>query len=171
MVKSELRSLLVGGNVFCLRAGDKVTGNMLNIQANPWELPKLFPNGLETFGLGYCDTVEQRLSTPFRADWVEDPELVAETAKIAPLDDRAAAKMAEIIAQEDATAEQLSRAADAATLLQLKILARLGQPATQGALVVGLRGEATLTEVAEAISILESDGKVTRKGDMIEATK
>ena len=30
-----LRSMLVGGNVFCGRAGDKVTGGMIGIAADP----------------------------------------------------------------------------------------------------------------------------------------
>jgi hypothetical protein len=167
LAAQELRSLLVGGTVVCLRTGDKVTGNMVNISANPFELPKIFPNGQPTFGLGYASTLDSRPNTPFRADWLEDPYEVAETTKICGMDDRFAARMAEVISSADATAEQLGKAADSMSALQLRILREL--PSSQGQIIQAFRGEHSLTEVTEALGMLASDGKITRKGDTIEA--
>ena len=48
-----VRSMLVGGNVVCLRTGDKVSAGMLGLEADPAALPKYFPNGEPTGGLGY----------------------------------------------------------------------------------------------------------------------
>jgi len=165
----EIRSLLIGGGAFCLRTGDKVSANMMNITAAPWELPKKFLNGQRTHGLGYASTLENRPNTPFRADWLEDPWEVADSTRIAKPDDRFAAKMAEIIAEEDATVEQLGAAADAQARLELLILSML--PEQQGALINQLQGEYRLTEVSGAISALLSDGKVVRSKDMIKAAK
>jgi hypothetical protein len=163
----EIRSLLIGGGAFCLRTGDKVSANMMNITAAPWELPKLFPNGQKTHGLGYASTLENRPNTPFRADWLEDPWEVAETTKIAKPDDRFAARMAEIIAEEDATTEQLGAAADAAARLQLLIISML--PKHQGELIQQLQGDYRLTEVSSAITGLLAAGKAVRQKDIIKA--
>lgn len=163
----EIRSLLIGGGAFCLRTGDKVSANMMNITAAPWELPKKFLNGEKTHGLGYASTLENRPNTPFRADWLEDPWAVAENTKIAKPDDRFASRMAEIIAEEDATTEQLGAAADAAARLQLLILSML--PKRQGELIQQLQGDYRLTEVSGAITDLLSAGKVIRQKDTIKA--
>jgi hypothetical protein len=163
-----LRSLLVGGSVFCLRTGDKVSGHMTNISAAPWQLPKIFPSGEQTFGLGYADTLGERPNTPFRADWLKDPYEVSETAVIAGLDDRFAAKMQEIITQQDATVEKLGAEADTVARLQALILAQL--PATQGQLVARLKDSYRLTEVAAAISELTSSGRAVNRRGKIEAS-
>lgn len=45
--------MLVGGNVVCLRTGDSVSAGMLGLPADPRDLPRQFPNGDPTYGLGY----------------------------------------------------------------------------------------------------------------------
>jgi hypothetical protein len=50
----SLRSMLVGGNVVCLRTGDKVSAGMLGLDVDPSALPKYFPSGEPTGGLGYA---------------------------------------------------------------------------------------------------------------------
>ena len=55
-----VRSMLVGGNVVCLRTGDKVSSGMLGLQADPYALPKYFPNGEPTGGLGYVAGPDNR---------------------------------------------------------------------------------------------------------------
>jgi hypothetical protein len=50
----SLRSMLVGGNVVCLRTGDRVSAGMLGLDVDPSALPKYFPSGEPTGGLGYA---------------------------------------------------------------------------------------------------------------------
>jgi DNA-directed RNA polymerase subunit F len=76
--------------------------------------------------------------------------------------------MAEVIAAEDATADQLRDAADAQASLQLRILELL--PTTKGDLIMSFQGEYGMSEVNEAISQLADARKVVRSGDLIEAT-
>ena len=83
-----LRSMLVGGNVFCGRTGDRVSGGMVGISADPHELPKYFPDRSPTVGLGYASGPDNRPGTPMRWMWTEDPYKVARAADIRPLDDR-----------------------------------------------------------------------------------
>jgi len=64
-----LRSMLVGGNVIGLRTGDKVSGGMAGLEADPHALPKYFPNGEPTYGLGYAVTMDNR-QAPMRTDIV-----------------------------------------------------------------------------------------------------
>jgi hypothetical protein len=64
-----LRSMLVGGNVIGLRTGDKVSAGMLGMQADPSALPKYFPDGEPTQGIGYAVTMDNR-QAPMRTDLV-----------------------------------------------------------------------------------------------------
>ena len=64
-----LRSMLVGGNVVCLRTGDKVSAGMVGLEADPSALPRYFPDGEATGGLGYVISVDNR-QAPFRSDMV-----------------------------------------------------------------------------------------------------
>ena len=64
-----LRSMMVGGNVVCLRTADKVSGGMVGLEADPSALPKYFPDGEATGGLGYVVSVDNR-QAPFRSDMV-----------------------------------------------------------------------------------------------------
>lgn len=65
----SLRSMLVGGNVICLRTGDRVSGGMVGLEADPSALPKFFPDGEPTSGLGYAVTMDNR-QAPMRGDLV-----------------------------------------------------------------------------------------------------
>jgi hypothetical protein len=60
-----VRSMLVGGNVVCLRTGDRVSSGMLGLHADPSVLPKFFPDGEPTGGLGYVVGPDNR-QAPFR---------------------------------------------------------------------------------------------------------
>ena len=163
---SELRSILVGGSVFCLRAGDKVSGGMVNIAAPPWQLPQVFANGLPTYGLGYASTVDKRPASPFRSDLVPDPYEVAETANIRTMDDRAAAKMAEIIAGEDADADQLRTAANESARVVLTVLLALrSQPRTMGELMSYCQSEGVpMSAATDALNSAIADGDVRVDG-------
>lgn len=92
------RSMLVGGNVFGLRAGDRVSGGMIGISVDPSDLPKYFADGSPTTGLGYASGVDNRPGTPMRTLWVPDVYKISESARIRPMDDRCAAVMERAIA-------------------------------------------------------------------------
>jgi hypothetical protein len=64
-----LRSMLVGGNVVCLRTGERADAGMIGLQADPSLLPKYFANGEPTSGLGYIVGPELR-QAPARIDMV-----------------------------------------------------------------------------------------------------
>jgi hypothetical protein len=170
MGDQALRSMLAGGSVFCLRTGDKVSGNMLNINAAPWDLPEYFRDGSKTYGIGYAHTGENRPDTPMRIDWLPDPYEVAEQAAgcqlIRKMDGRFAAKMAEIMAQANATAEQLNAEANTFAERQMLVLARIGTGRTRGELIHACH-PLKLSEVTAAVEQLIRDGKATERGGRI----
>lgn len=163
---SELRSILVGGNVFCLRAGDKVSGGMVNIAAPPWQLPKVFANGEPTYGLGYAATIDNRPASPMRTDWVPDPYEVAETAAIRTMDDRAAEAMARVITAQEADTEQLGQAANRAAYAYLSVLRQLREPMTMGELIASCQREDGLpmSEVSDVITSAMANNDVRLDG-------
>lgn len=163
--KQELRSMLVGGNVFCLRTGDKVTGGMMNIKANPYELPKVFADGRPTHGLGYADTPDARASTPMRTDWVEDPYEEAEREPIRRADDMTLECLAAAIAAGDDEMADLARAADSATRRQLDVLRRISGRMTQGEVIAACINDFPLSEVTTTLRQLAEDGKVRQNAD------
>ena len=162
---AELRSILVGGNVFGFRAGDKVSGGMLNLQGKPHELPKYFPNREPTRGLCYCDTIEGRGSVPMRSDWIEEERLYdfAETATY-----RSDGDVADLIAgslgAEAVRAHELASAADDAAAKQLRVLGVLTTAMGAADLIAGCDGM-RVSEVADAVDALEADGKIRRSKD------
>jgi hypothetical protein len=64
-----VRSMLVGGNVVCLRTGDRVSAGMLGLDVDPSSLPRYFPDGNPTYGLGYVVGPDNRQAVA-RADLV-----------------------------------------------------------------------------------------------------
>jgi hypothetical protein len=64
-----LRSMLVGGNVVCLRTGERADAGMIGLDADPSTLPRYFPNGEPTSGLGYVVGPDLR-QAPARMDMV-----------------------------------------------------------------------------------------------------
>lgn len=161
----ELRSMLRGSNVFCLRSGDNVTGGYTGVTGDPNLLAKYWPNGSKTYGLGYADTIDNQSATPMRTDLVMDAYEVAETTRIRTFDDRAAARLAEVLAQEDATVAQLSRAADAMAGLKLAVISQLTEPRTRGELLAALLPDGhQLSEITEAVSQLEADRRIRESG-------
>ena len=80
-----LRSMLVGGNVVCLRTGDRVSAGMLGLETDPSVLPKYFQDGEPTAGLGYAVSLDNR-QAPFRTDMVPR-RMRHEAAEVAVLDD------------------------------------------------------------------------------------
>jgi hypothetical protein len=170
--KSELRSILVGGNVFCFRTGDKVTGGMTNIPARPNELPKFFPSGKPTRGLGYADTIEARPGVVMRTDWMEEDRLYdyAETVPLRPLDESAAAELQAKLVLNTARLQGLAAAADTMAQRELAVLGVLTGPMPMGELITGCDGLSP-SQVIDAAAELEAAGKARREGDMIEPVR
>ena len=86
-----VRSMLVGGNVVCLRTGDRVSAGMLGLEADPASLPKYFPNREPTGGLGYVAGPDNR-QAPMRVDLVPE-SMRRDEAVIPELDERFAAAL------------------------------------------------------------------------------
>jgi hypothetical protein len=64
-----LRSMLVGGNVVCLRTGERADAGMAGLAADPSTLPRYFRDGSPTAGLGYVVGPDNR-QAPARIDMV-----------------------------------------------------------------------------------------------------
>jgi len=170
MKSAELRSILNGGNQFMFRAGDRVSGGMMNMPADPNKIAKFFRNGQQTEGLGYASTLDARPTVPFRADYEPDPYEVAERADIARADGTVAARMREVIAAADASAEQLARLADEQEQAKLTLLGLLEDgPAEQGDLAVrsGIRPSVLAAALAAAVA----EGTARRDGSRVEAVR
>jgi hypothetical protein len=182
-----LRSMLVGGNVFCGRTGDRVSGGMVGIESEPSELPKYFPDGSSTVGLGYASGPDNRPGTPARWDWVKDPYKVARSARIRPLDDQAAAILADYTAaatltagelpalaaveSDDEPAEEARSCADAV----LSVLTGAGKPLVRG-VIAEMAGKLARDEwrrpkpfaiksVQNALNALTEQGRIVKVDD------
>jgi hypothetical protein len=172
---TELRSIMNGGNVFCFRTGDKVTSGMLNITAEPHRLPKYFPDRQPTRGLGYCDTIEDRSSVPYRGDWLEDPYEIADTADIREPDDLVAGCIADALAQmrgESAAAASPAAAIDQAQAHVMHLLLQQDEPAPPDLLIaVAAEDGYGMAAVTLAIGQLLNAGKIRKLPDgKLEAT-
>ena len=168
--KSELRSILVGGNVFAFRAGDKVSGGMMNLVGRPNEIPKNFPNGEPTRGLCFADTIEGRSSVTMRTDWIEEDRLYefAETHPACQPDEDVAGMITGSLASDARRLAGLRQAADNVATRELQVLSAMqGGPMRWGELVVSC-SELSVSDVAQAFAALEKAGKARRKDDMVE---
>ena len=137
-----LRSMLVGGNVVCLRTGDKVSAGMVGLEADPSALPKYFPDGEATGGLGYVVSVDNR-QAPFRSDMVprrmrrqpvEVPQLEPEFLEVMDRAMRGALKLPDAPPAEPDPADDSPegrRCADAVW----QVLADSGQPMERGEII------------------------------------
>lgn len=83
-----LRSMLTGGSAIALRTADKASKNMMSMGVDPADLPKAFPNGDLTYGLGLIDSLDMR-TAPFRTDLIPQDKQ-DELPDVRPVDDRLA---------------------------------------------------------------------------------
>ena len=137
-----LRSMMVGGNVVCLRTADKVSAGMVGLEADPSALPKYFPDGEATGGLGYVVSVDNR-QAPFRSDMVprrmrrqpvEVPQLEPEFLEVMDRAMRGALKLPDAPPAEPDPADDSPegrRCADAVW----QVLADSGQPMERGEII------------------------------------
>jgi hypothetical protein len=72
-----LRAMVVGGNVAALRTGEALSGSIIGLEADPKLLPRTFPDGSETHGLGYLVGPDNRPDSPMRIRLVPNPRKVA----------------------------------------------------------------------------------------------
>ena len=167
--KSELRSILVGGNVFAFRSGDRVSGGMMNITGRPQDLPKYFPNGEPTRGLCFGDTIESRPGVTMRTDHIEEDRLYAfaEERRVRQPDADVADGISVSLAASAARLSGLQQAASSESTRELQVLAAIQGPMRWGELVVSC-SELSVMEVAQAFAGLEKAGKAVRKGDLVE---
>ena len=164
MHKGELRSILNGGNVICFRTGDKVTNGMANIPANPNELPKVWPDGDPTAGLGFAATADiaPRPTVTMRTDYVPLDDLYdyAEEAQITGPDENVADRLSRTVA---AVAEALQAQADTAASMELVkahvqiVLA--GVPMTAGQVISATTDPVRM--VGQAIEEMTKAGQIT----------
>jgi hypothetical protein len=173
--KSELRSLLNASAVYCHRTGDKVTGGMVGLKAEPSDLPTVFADGSDAVGLLYARTVEMRPATPGRIDFVPDAYEVAERAAeaglIRPMDDQFGRVFRRVLAGREADVAALARAGDAAARVKLAVLAELadGPVNRTDVLQACARGGGQLSAIVGAIGELSADGRVVERGGRLEA--
>jgi hypothetical protein len=182
-----LRSMLVGGNVFCGRTGDKVSGGMIGIAADPSGLPKYFADGEPTVGLGYASGPDNRPSTPTRWDWEPDPYKVARSATIRAFDGRlaeamdrtiansgvqlplpsASAPLAAVPATDDGPEPEGRTCADAV----LAVLDKAGAELDRGVIIERVRALSqewgrpkpfSIRAIGLALSSLTSDGRIAK---------
>jgi hypothetical protein len=169
MKAAELRSILNGGTAVCLRTGDKVSGGMMNITARPYELPLFFPSGAPTRGLGYARTIENRPGVAMRTDWIDEERLYdfAESCEPRPFDPAVAKHLDWSLRAEAARVASLREGADDEASQQLRVLAALQRPMSQGELIVACDGLA-VSQVVTAVRAMEKDGRLRFSGDMVE---
>lgn len=82
-----LRAMVVGGNAVALRTGENLSGGIIGLEADPKLLPRIFPDGSETHGLGYIAGPDNRPDSPMRVRLVRNPRKVAVESQIAEMDD------------------------------------------------------------------------------------
>jgi hypothetical protein len=162
MQAGELRSILNGGTVICHRTGDRVSSGMLNLPAEPNLLPRYFPNGAKTEGLGYGASVEDRPDVVMRTDFVPDPYQVAEEATITGLDDDAARCLAASLLAADDAKSQAKRAAEDKGALMTMIMQAVvtGITCDEVARAAGL----PLSRVVAVADEMASQGHLRREG-------
>ena len=176
MGDQTLRSMLIGGNVVCLRTGDRVSAGMVGLEADPAALPKYFPDGEATGGLGYVVSVDNR-QAPFRSDMVPRrmrrqpvavPSLEPEFLEVMDRAMRGALKLPDSPAAEpdpDGDGTDGRRCADAVW----QVLADSGQPMERGEIIKWVSELATtgwgrekpfsIRSVTNALNtLLEGDG-------------
>ncbi len=85
---STLRAMASSGNIVCFRTSDKVSAGMAfagSLPGDPSAIPKYFPNGKNTGGMGYIAGPGSRAAV-MRAFWVDDPYEWAHSGTPAALD-------------------------------------------------------------------------------------
>ena len=165
-----VRSMLVGGNVVCLRTGDRVSAGMLGLDVDPSSLPRYFADGSPTYGLGYVFGPELRQAVA--RTHIVPRAMRREVPAIPQLDDRFAAAMdkamswggtqlampaAPLAAVPQAEGKPSGSAADA-------VLAVLEREMTRGEVIAALDGAYSIRAVGDVLKKLTDAEQITKTG-------
>ncbi len=85
--EQALRDMLRGGTVWSGRTANAVGAGMLGLTKDPSLIPRRFPDGSPTAGLGYLDGFDSRPDAPMRVD-LPGPEAYTNPPPVPQLDDR-----------------------------------------------------------------------------------
>lgn len=175
-----LRDMLRGGNVISMRTANRVGGSMLGLVKDPSELPRFFPDGRETFGLGYADGPDARPDAPMRTDLVPKG-MLRSVPRVPVLDDGFLEAMDRTAPGVPVTAPSAVVEADdgpegrACADAVLQVLTALGKPAERGDVIKAASELAvtgwgrdrpwTLRSFTNAFGRLTDDAKIIRVRD------
>jgi hypothetical protein len=180
-----LRAMVVGGNAIALRTGEALSGGIIGLEADPKLLPRTFPDGSETHGLGYIVGPDNRPDSPMRVRLVPNPRKVAVDAPAREMDavfgdafrgvlgraapqPQAAAPLAAIPVPEDDKPGRT--AADAI----LAVLDEAGRELDRGQIITRMRNLVTgewgraepfgVRATGDALGKLTAEGKIEKTG-------
>lgn len=184
-----VRSMLVGGNVVCLRTGDRVSAGMLGLPADPSELPRYFAGGEPSYGLCYVIGPDNRQAVA-RTDLPPSSARHA-TRGVAELDPVFADALArfgklsgvsQVLTAAGINADNLadaiewaaSNAAPNGKTAADAVLAVLDRPMERGEIVNRVRAKSlewgraqafSLKAISDALRKLRADGQITQDGE------
>jgi hypothetical protein len=178
-----LRAMVVGGNAWALRTGENLSGGIIGLEADPKLLPRTFPDGTETHGLGYIVGPDNRPDSPMRVRLVQNPRKVAVEARVAEMDSVFGDAFRAVLAAAKAAAPRIAAAPLAAVppveddkpgrSAADAILAVLTGEMDRGHIIAALRDLAgewgrpspwKARAIGDALGKLTSDGKITKTG-------
>ncbi len=179
-----LRAMVVGGNAVALRTGENLSGGIIGLEADPKLLPRTFPDGTETHGLGYIVGPDNRPDSPMRSRLVPNPRKVAVDAQIAEMDPVFGDAFRAVLDQAKGTAPAVRSASLAAVPLPEDdkpgraaadaILSVLTEELDRGQIIVACRDLAgkwgrgrpfSTKTISDALRKLVTEGKITQAGD------
>ena len=178
-----LRAMVIGGNATALRTGENLSGGIIGLEADPKLLPRTFPDGTETHGLGYIVGPDNRPDSPMRVRLVQNPRKVAVEARVAEMDAVFGDAFRAVLDQAKAAAPRIAAAPLAAVppveddkpgrSAADAILAVLTGEMDRGHIIAALRDLAgewgrpspwKARAIGDALGKLTSDGKITKTG-------
>lgn len=102
---NTLRAMVQSGNAIALRTGEGFTGGVIGLQADPKNLPQVFPDDTPTHGLGYMKGPSNRPDSPMRIRWVRNPRKWIMRHPVKPMDDVFAAAFRGSVIEQAATGQ------------------------------------------------------------------
>lgn len=177
-----IRSMMASGNVFVFRTGDRLSGNMAfngALPVDPSRLPRRFPNGLPTHGLGFALSETAR-PVPARAFLPGDAQDIAEEAPRTELElvavraagstyrsrnDPDGQPQLELVpAQTEPVEQQPTPERSTARDTIAALLPADGSPMKRGELAMAARGQGitSLSTLNAALKTLVAEGRVTK---------
>lgn len=175
-----VRAMLASGNIMALRSGERVSQGMLGLPADPYELPRYFPDHSPTYGLGYTIGPDNRQAVtrtdiPSAAQRRQEYPLASLEPEFAAILDRfrssapvpAPAPAVALARDDDDGAPDGRTAADAVLVVLTRRMHRDDILKAAGDLGVewGREKPWKLRAVSDALRRLTEDGSISREGD------